>query len=140
MSFEVDLQAAIYTELTNNAPLMALVVGVYDDVEQVADSGNDASYPFVVIGEDIYTDWSTDTTLGAEVNLSIHTWSRYRGRKEVKQIHDAIYTALNRINLVINNQELTTIDFVQSQSFLDSDALTRHGVIEFRLLFDTVTP
>ena len=136
MSFGIAVQTAIHGALTAHAPLMALVSGVYDNVPQAADSGDGSAYPYVTIGEDVHTDWSTDTSLGDDASITIHTWSRYRGRKETKQIQGAIYDALTRVNLSVSGYKLVTIDFLDEQSFIDTDGLTRHGVSTFRVLLD----
>lgn len=136
MSFDYPVQQAIYGVLSNDAPLLALVAGVYDDVPQAEDAGDPVAFPYVTLGEDIATDWSTDTDSGADVTVTIHTWSRYYGRKETKQIQGAVYDALHRASLNIGGQHFVMIDFLQSNSFIDADGKTRHGVQTFRLLLD----
>lgn len=136
MSFGVALQQAIYDQLTGDSTLMALVTGVYDDVPQAADSGASSAFPYVTIGEDIHQDWSTDTSLGDDATITVHTWSRYRGRKQTKQIQGAIYDALTRVNLSVTGYTMVAIDYVDEQSFVDTDGLTRHGVSTFRVLLD----
>lgn len=136
--FELAIQKAIYDTLTADAQLMALVVGVYDAVPQAPDSGNPSDFPYIVIGDDISTEWSTNTEIGRETSLTMHIWSRYRGKKEIKNISDNIARVLDRAELTIENLHAVTIDFTQSQSFLEPDALTNHGVIEFRLLSEAV--
>lgn len=86
MSFETALQSAIYSALNGDVVLSGLVVGVYDDVPQPADAGESSQFPYVSIGEAVHTEWDTDTSLGDDITITIHTWSRYAGRKEVKEI------------------------------------------------------
>lgn len=136
MSFEIDVQTVIYTTLANDAPLTALVTGVYDNVPQANDAGSGSAFPYVTIGEDVHTDWSTDTESGDDVTITIHTWSRERGRKEAKQIQGAVYDALHRAELVFTNYKFVACDWLQSESFMDTDGLTRHGVQTFRIILD----
>lgn len=136
MSFGIAIQQAIYGQLIGHAPLMALVTDVYDDVPQALDSGAASAFPYVTIGEDVHQDWSTDTSLGDDATITIHTWSRYRGRKETKQIQGAIYDALTRVDLSVTGYKMVAIDFVDEQSFVDTDGLTRHGVSTFRVILD----
>ena len=42
--------------------------------------------PYVVIGDDTSAQWDTDDTVGSENTLTLHVWSRYYGRAEVKDI------------------------------------------------------
>ena len=54
-------------------------IPVYDNVPQVS-----SAFPYVTIGEDIFTDMSTDTELINLVSITVHTWSRHSGRSETK--------------------------------------------------------
>ena len=137
MNFELELQKAIYAALTGDAAVMALVTGVYDAVPQADDAGSGAAFPYIVIGEDNHNEWDTDTTLGRDASVVIHTWSRYRGRKEVKEIQGAVYAALNRAKLTIAGFSFVQCDLLSSETLIDADELTRHGVQTFRVLFNT---
>jgi hypothetical protein len=128
MSFELIVQEMIYDRLSADLALQSLGAPVYDGVPQ------STPYPYVTIGEDLHVEWDTDTSLGTDCSLSIHTWSRHRGRRETKQMQAAIYDSLHRAELVYSGYNVVLCDFVNSQSFLDSDGLTRHGVQTFRII------
>lgn len=134
----VGLQEQIFTKLDSSVDLGAVVVGVYDEVPQFNDSGNNANYPYVVIGEDTTVEWDTDTETGFEVVTTIHVWSRYSGLKETKQIQKLIYNILNRTELIIPDYCTLALDFVGADSFLDTDGLTRHGVQTFRTFLENI--
>ena len=136
MSFETVVQTAIYNKLINDAALMAAVVSLSDNVLQGADSGNDALFPYVTIGEDVHNDISTDTELIDQVSITIHVWSRHAGRSETKLIQGLIYDSLNRANLVQSGYKLININRVDSQAPMDSDGFTRHGIQTFNLLIE----
>ena len=75
-----------------------MVSGVFDHVPE------GQAFPYVTIGESTAADFSTKTEAGQEHTITIHAWSRERGRKETKQILARIYadeTGLNR-SLVAN--------------------------------------
>lgn len=130
---EFNAQKAIYEALTASAALMAMVVDVYDCTPQADDSGSGAAFPYVTIGDDSVMGWDTDTELGAEITLTIHTWSRYHGRGEVKEIQNEIYTILHRATLSVECYNLVGIEFLSSESFRDADGKTWHGTQTFRL-------
>jgi len=136
MAYESAVQDSVYDALKANSALSAAVVGVYDAVPQAADSGSGSAFPYVTIGEDTAIEWDTDTELGADLTITIHTWSRYRGRKETKQIQGLIYGILHRANLSISGYHLVGVDWLQSESFMDTDGLTRHGVQTFRITIE----
>lgn len=136
MSMELAVQGAVLTALQAHAPLTALVTGVYDNVPQADDSGLATAFPYVVIGEDTGREWDTDTEIGGDFTVRIHTWSRYRGRKETKEIQGAVYDALHRATLAVTGYAFVTCDFQDSDTIVDNDGLTRHGVQSFRILID----
>lgn len=130
MSYETAVQTAVYDALTGDAALAALVEGVFDAVPQ------DQSFPFVTIGEDIHNEWDTNTTLGSDCSITVHTWSRGRGRKETKEIQGAVYDALHRASLTYAGYRFVSVEFAGSQSFMDADGLTRHGIQTFRVIIE----
>jgi hypothetical protein len=137
-NFETVVQQAIYSKLAGDTPLNAVVTGIYDDYIQTIDPGNSANYPFVSIGEDNHVTVDTDTELMNQVSITVHTWSRYRGRVETKQIQGLIYDALHRAALTATGYKFITITQESSESQLDADGLTRHGIQTFNLLIEEV--
>lgn len=136
MGFEVDIQTGVYEALTGDSSLVSAVVGVYDNVLQPNNAAAASDFPYITIGEDVLTEWDTDTETGADVTITIHTWSRKPGRKEVKEIQAIIYNILHRGVITVNNYHLVGIDWIESQSILDSDGHTRHGIQTFRITLD----
>ena len=128
----VELQRTIYQELTADTTLMSRITGVFDHVDQ------GTQYPYVVIGEDAANEWDTDTERGAESVLTIHTWSQERGRLETKEIQELIYEILHRKHLTMNDAIFYSIFWEFSDSFLDPDGQTRHGVMRFRVRYDSL--
>lgn len=124
------LQVAIRQRLLNYVPVSSKVSAVYDHVPQ------DAEFPYIRIGEDTAIDFDTDSSVGTEHTIHIHVWSRYRGKQEVKEIQQAVYDALQRHALPLPDLNLVSIDFEFSETVLDADGLTRHGVQRFRVLID----
>lgn len=125
-AFELNLQQAIYNAL--NAA--ALGVPIYDDVPQRSE------FPYIVIGEDSHADWSVDDNVGTQASVTIHVWDRTRGRKKIKTLQGAIYDALNRATLTAAGYNFVTIDLLTSESFLDADGKTRHGVQVFNVMIE----
>lgn len=117
-----DIQRAVFARLADQ-----LTVPIFDDVPQ------GAPMPYVVIGEDDSEPWDTDDSLGLDTDITIHVWSEYSGRKEVKDIMGQIYAALNRHELAVDGMHTVDCIFEYQDSFLDPDGVTRHGVIRFRL-------
>jgi hypothetical protein len=121
-----EIQKAIYEELSTFVPLTDIVKGVYDDVPEQKE------FPYVNIGEDTAIAWDTDDSDGTESTLTIHTWSRAPGRKECKEIMQVIYGALHRLEISVDTLHTVFLHWEFSETFLDPDGKTRHGVQRFR--------
>ena len=76
------LQKAIYAALTADAAVVAALGGprIYDDVPVRSD------FPYLTFGQSTERDWSTATDDGHEHLVTLHVWSRARGRKETDEV------------------------------------------------------
>jgi hypothetical protein len=128
-----DLQVAILAKLRASTTLAALATGgIHDAAPQ------DVIFPHIIIGDGIGVPADTDDSLGGDPVTEIHAWSRYRGKKEVKQIADEVYSILHRQPLVVSGAAFTDCFIESREIFLDNDGLTRHGVQRFRVLLDDI--
>ena len=77
-----DLQKALFSALTGDAALVSALGGakVFDHAPA------HAAFPYVTFGRTSVYDWSTGTESGAEQLLTLHVWSKARGRKETLDI------------------------------------------------------
>lgn len=128
------LQEAVVTALKADAGVKALIgdpARVYDDHPVSA-----PVMPYVTMGNVSGAPFDTKTTIGREVDLTIDVWSDYRGRKQAELIMQAIYAALHRATLSVTGYSFVNGVFTGSDSFIDADGLTRHGVIRFRFTLD----
>ena len=123
-----ELQKAVFTALTGDAPLMAMITGVHDHVPQ------DAAFPYVTIGESTARDWSAVGVSGIETTLVMHVWSRERGHKEVKQILAEIHRILHDADLTVPGHVLVWLRYGFSQSIRDNDGATYHGIAQYDAL------
>lgn len=130
----VALHTTIKGILEGHAPLMALAKGgIVDHVDQ------DATFPYVVIGEAVSTPHDTDDSAGASHVIDIHTWSRHEGRLETKRMQEEIYAALHRATMSVDGCDFVGCDLELEESFpVEPDGRTRHGVQRYRVLLDEV--
>ena len=125
------LQQAIYTALTGDSTLMAMITGVHDHVPQ------ETAFPYVTIGESTARDWRTVGRKGAEATLILHAWSRSRGRKQAKQIIAEIQRIIDDANLTVPGHVLVWLRFEFAETILHDDGLTYHGITRFRAITHT---
>lgn len=126
-----SLQSVVYSALSSDSALSAIINGVYDDVPE------GTGFPYVVIGEDTATNIGTNTVDALEHTLTLHVWSQYRGRKEAKQIMSRIYEILHNADLSATDAVLVNLRQEFETTLVEADGLTRHGVMRFRaVMFD----
>lgn len=119
----------IFDALKGNPTLLAIVTKVSDHVPQ------EVAYPYVVIGELVDTPFDNDDDQRmSNASLTVHSYSREWGRKETHDIQAEITNTLHRATLAASGFNFVSIDHEQSQSFTDADGITRHGIVEFKII------
>ena len=125
-----ELQKAIYQILAASLPLQSIVAGrIFDEVPQGED------YPYIVIGDDDLKSWDLDCKLGFEALITIHAFSRYKGRKEAKEIGAKIYDLLHNASIVTDNFKSAVCVLDMQTTMVEGDGVTRHLVARFRADF-----
>ena len=129
------LQQTIFTALdgaTINDADGNAITGIFDDVSE------NTAYPYVVIGEETATNIDTKDKDAHEHTLTIHVWSQYRGRKEIKNIMSSVYTTLHNASITVSGASLVNIRHEFENTLTEADGITRHGVMRFRVVvFDS---
>lgn len=135
-AFLLPAQAAIYARLVADVTSAT----VYDDVPDQPDGMPDDAFPYIVIGEDTAQDWDTDDTLGSQVNCTIHVWSIYQGKKEVKEIMGEIYNSLHRNESNFSAAGYRFVDsLLQFSEVIDEDdGATRHGICRYLVTIERI--
>mgnify|MGYP001222844618 CR=1 FL=1 len=126
------VQRAVYQRLTSHAPLMARVTGVLDDVPE------GQPFPYVTLGE-----WTEIPVLafgedGSETTLTLHVWSRYRGWKECNEIVALLNEALDDAELEVEGYRTVLVVYDSATAIRDTDGVTRHMVVRYRLILEEV--
>jgi hypothetical protein len=128
----LQLQKVIFDTINNDSTITStLGADVYDFVP------DNSAFPYVKVGEETSVDNGTKTLQGNEHTLVIHTFSQYRGSKEVKNIMARIYTLLHESSLSVSGASLVNLRFEFSDVIKENDGLTMHGLQRFRaIIFD----
>lgn len=132
MSAELAIQAAVYSTLDT-----ALSVPVYSN-GAVPDN---VFGRYVVVGDDTHIEWDTDGTTGFESTITIHSWdndSSTLGLTAIKLLMAQIYSALHRAELTVSGYNFTGCDYEFSETIVESDNITRHGIQRFRVMITAV--
>ncbi len=123
-----ELQKAIYAELVEDAPLLALLGGarVYDEVPR------GAAFPYVTFGPSTTRDWSTGTDAGSEHAVTLRVWTKAGGEKCVHLLLEAIRIALHDTAPTLSGHRLVSLRHELSDAARASDGETYAGVARFR--------
>jgi hypothetical protein len=93
-----------------------------------------AVFPYVTLGDVLIKHYDTKDQTGFEQMLVLHVWSRYRGRKELKQIIQTIYDVLHNAALMVTGANYVSSQFQSASTVQESDGLTLHGILRYRII------
>lgn len=122
------LQKAVYQHLSADVGLKALIgdpARIYDDPPA------GAATPYLTIGPTSIREFK-GVDGGLQHDLRLHAFSRYAGRRDVKQIVSAVYDALHEAALTVEGHRLINLRFVFSDVIRRQDGDAYQGVIRFR--------
>ena len=135
MSASFALQQAVFTALSADENIKDIV----DDPPRIFDTvPRGAAFPYIVIGDDKETNWSTATETGSEHQLAIHVFSRAAGRKEARVAADAVVTALDGAALALAGFRLIDLRWQTTDSTRENDGETIHALLRFRAVVEDV--
>ena len=123
------LQQAVYAMLAANTDLQALIGNpprLFDYVPR------DSAFPYVVLGDETESDWSTATEGGTEHLFTVHAWSRNAGHREAKQIAEIIRAALHDVPLTLADATLIDLRHLATDFTRESDGQTFRASLRFR--------
>lgn len=122
-----DIQVAVYSRLTSDATLMALVTGVYDEPPE------SANMPFVHIGEMIETPRNMLAQHGRSTLMTLHVWTSGRSNKSGLAIAKRVTELLDRWEMTVPGQHVVSVKYEFSQTLRDPKPEVRHIPIRFRV-------
>ena len=124
----VALQKALFAKLSSDAAVVAALGGarVYDDVPSRTE------FPYITFGQSTARDWSTGTEPGREHSITLHVWSRARGRKQTDEVMAAAEMALHDAALALDGHRLVNLRHEFSDARREPDGETYHGIARYR--------
>lgn len=117
----LQLQKSIYQCLTNAK------LNVYDEVPKTA------KFPYIVISNPEYKPFDTKNSSGQELNVNIHIWSTYPGKKEVYELIEKVIEALSYpLKFTDKDNYINHKKIIRCNVIDDIDGVKRHGIIQIR--------
>lgn len=125
-----ELQSAIFARLSGDAALAALLGGqkIHDHAPA------HVAFPYVTFGQTSAFDWSTSTEGGSEQFLTLHVWSKAKGKKEMLAIMEAVRGLVHDASFTMASQALVSIRLEETATRYDEDIGVEHGAMRFRAL------
>jgi Protein of unknown function (DUF3168) len=122
------LQQAIYTTLTATSALTTALGGqhVHDEVP------HPAAFPYVSFGPATVEDDDTATERSDLHTLTLHIWSRGRGRTEVYALVDLVRAALHDRALTLTGHRLINLRHEHTDTRRLTDGETIQSILRFR--------
>lgn len=129
-----EAQKAIYTQLTGDATLMAMIEGVFDHVP------DNQEFPFLTLQIKPWNDRGNETWEGLSATITIHTWYRRPGTGdlEVQKIQKRIDDLLHEVHICIDGWNIISFRRSTIDILTDPDNVTLHGVQVFNLMIGEV--
>jgi len=133
MSAAWVLQQAVYQSLSADENIKDIV----DDPPRIFDSvPRGAAFPYIVIGDDKETDFSTATERGSEHLLTVHIWSRAPGLKQSRVAANAVVAALDGAAPAVAGFTLIDLRWQATDTTRESDGETIHTELRFRAVLE----
>jgi hypothetical protein len=129
MSLFNDYFKAVYVALDATSGL----TGIISESLSNADP-----FPKIWLEDGGADDWSNKDDNGLEAFVNLHVGSQKEGTKEIRGLMDKCHSALHNVDLVLANGQSVLCQFLRHDVVIDSDGITRHGIMRFKLLVSEV--
>ena len=103
-----------------------VVTGVFDWVAP------DAAAPYVTVGADAVTDWSTKTGTGHEHQVQISVWDDAPGTARLKALAGAAEAAVGTVTGVSDGHRVASVRFVRVMFVKDTNGWNQ-AALDFRI-------
>lgn len=135
MSADWALQTAVRAHVLGDATLLTLL----GDPPRVYDQPpRDAVFPFLTFGRAETRPLDADAPGALAHVLHLHVWSRYGGRKEVKDIIAALRASLADASLAVAGHALVSLRVTFTDVLRAPDGRTSQGILRLRAVTQAV--
>lgn len=131
-----ETQKAIYTLLSSDAALMALLGQVATEQKVFDFIPDNTAFPYIQLQIKPWTDRGSHQTEGFTCVLTIHVWYQELGRGDlqVQNIQARVDQLLHTQDVCITGWNVLGLRRTMSDILTDPDNVTKHGIQQFKLL------
>ena len=132
-SAAADLQKSLYAALAGDPGIVAALGGakIYDH----APAG--VSFPYITFGRTGIYDWSTDSEGGTEQLITLHVWSKAKGKEETLAIMELARERLGQ-PLTLESNHLVNLRLDYAEARYDDDVTVHHGLLRLRAVTEAI--
>jgi len=123
-----QLHEAVFKALAADADLLA-ELGPGRLFDQVPER---AAFPYIVLGRQLTSDWSTATEDGEVIVFFVHIWTDEKGRGQLSKLEAHVKRVLAADLPAMANTELVNLRFQLGEHRRDRNSRHRQGVLRFR--------
>jgi len=123
-SASLAVQRALFAALRATPALAGCAL--YDGVPA------DAAPPYLTLGPDVVTDWSTKSTTGHEHRVQLTLWDQGPGSAGAKTLLAAVEAAVRALGGTTDGHRIAGVLFLRSFTTRAADGWTQ-GIAEFRI-------
>lgn len=130
------MSEAIYPTSSASLAVQKLVVAALASVPGVTGVFDgpppDAVPPYLVVGSDLVTDWSTKTETGCEHRLAINVWDAGPGTAAAKGLMGQVSARLAALSGEQDGHRIVSALLLRQLVLTDAEGWTQ-GIVEFRV-------
>ena len=131
------LQAAVFTELSGNAVLVALVEGIFD--APPAGDGTPPGGTYITLGNEVAKDRSSASHSGCMLDFEVNVHSDFAGYSAAKEVAGLVVDTLDWADLALSRGALVNLKFLKSRARRGAAPETRRIALVFRAILDDGT-
>jgi len=127
-----QLQTSLFKTLAADADLQTALGGdkIFENVPERS------SFPYIVLGRQVVSDWSTATEDGVAIVFFIHIWSRSTDRDECNALQEAVQKTLTGELDAMDDHKLIHLRFQLAETRRDRTNGHLHCVMRFRAVIE----
>jgi len=131
------MQEAVFTELSGNVALVALVAGIFD--APPPGDGTPPSGSYITLGDEVAKDRSSASHSGCTLDLEVNIHSDFAGFSAAKKVAGLVADSLDRADLSLSRGKLVNLKFLKSRARRGVAPETRRIALVFRAILDDGT-
>lgn len=135
MPSELECLGFIFTRLQADAALVTLVGGDASNISNHIPQDRSVEPGYIRARWGSADEWDTKNSDGLDGRYVFDVWTEKHGDMRVLEIFDRLKTLLHNLPFTSGSSQSLLLRFENSNTFIEPDGVTHHGVINFRHIY-----